>query len=100
MKLKVVKSLLKSKKYTAFFTNPKTKKIKRVHFGASGYRDFTLIKDSKLAKKVKENYQKRHKHDNIKNYMTPGSLSWYLLWGKSKNLKTNISSFKKKFKLK
>ena len=100
MKVKIVKSKLKTKKYTAFFTDEKTNHIKRVHFGASGYRDFTLIKDLKVAKKAKENYQKRHQHDNIKDYMSPGALSWNLLWGKSRNIKTNISFFKKKFKLK
>lgn len=77
MKVKIVKSLLKSKKYTAFFTDPKTNKVKRVHFGSSGYNDYTILKNLKTAKKVRDSYQKRHKHDNIKNYKSPGSLSWY-----------------------
>ena len=97
MKLKIEPSLLKNKKFTAFFTE--NEKTKRVHFGAAGYRDYTLILDSKEAEKAKLNYQKRHAKDRINEFMTPGSLSWYILWGPFRDKSKNILFFKRKFKL-
>ena len=40
--LKIIPSKRKDKKYVAYFQLPGGKE-KAVHFGASGYRDFTLI---------------------------------------------------------
>jgi len=97
MKLQISKSILKNKKYTAFFTE--NGKTKRVHFGAAGYRDYTLISNLEEAKKAKSSYTKRHAKDHINNYITPGSLSWYILWGPTQNISQNILFFKRKFRL-
>ena len=89
----VKKSDRKGKKYVATFTNGKTK---AVHFGATGYEDFTTHKDPKR----KELYLKRHKKNESWNEpTTAGSLSKHLLWGQSTSLKKNIQMFKKKFNL-
>ena len=62
---------------------------KRVYFGASKYRDFTLMndKDSEFFEpdeierlRVKKNYLKRHMNDNLDDPTSAGSLSYFLLW--------------------
>lgn len=63
---------------------------KRVYFGASKYRDFTLMNDSKSEfyepdeverLRVKKNYLKRHMNDNLDDPISSGALSYFLLWG-------------------
>lgn len=62
---------------------------KRVYFGASKYRDFTLMNDTKSEfyepdeierLTVKKNYLKRHMNDNLDDPTSAGSLSYFLLW--------------------
>ena len=91
--LKIEKSKAKNKKFTAFFEVEG--KEKRINFGDSRYRDFTLMNDknSKFYEpikekrdKVKDNYQKRHKKDLLteagKKGLSAGALSFYILWTK------------------
>ena len=107
MKLvKIVPSSNKSKKYDAIFMVDD--KEKKVSFGASGYRDYTLInnKNSKFylpkildRNVVKASYIRRHeKNENWNNPLTAGALSRYILWNK-KTLSTSIRDYKKRFKV-
>lgn len=105
--LKVEKLLNDAKKYEATFLldNGKEKKTK---FGATGYRDYTLINDknSKFYLKktldknvVKDSYLRRHvKKENWNSPTTAGSLSRWLLWNR-KTFNSSLKDFKKKFKL-
>jgi len=96
MKLISVKKSIKPKfKYTATFKldNGKTK---TTNFGASGYSDYLIHKDVKR----RTRYRSRHEKDLKTNDPTrAGFLSYYLLWGDSTSLKTNIENYKKKFNL-
>ena len=112
MKLMSVQSSnKKAKKYDALFKD-KTGKSKTISFGATGYRDYTLISDKKSEfyikdknerDKVKDAYQKRHEKDLLtdasKTGMSAGALSYYILWTKP-TLKAGIAEFKSKFKTK
>ena len=99
--LKVIKSTKKGKKWTAIFKKDNGKE-KSVHFGYDNPKDktndYTLHKD----KTRRERYRNRTIHQ-IKNPNTtplsPSYLSFYLLWGNSTSLKTNITNYKKKFNL-
>jgi len=104
--LRVVRSSNKDKKYDAIFlVNDKEKKVS---FGASGYRDYTLVndKDSKFylpkildRNVVKASYIRRHREkENWNNPLTAGALSRYILWNR-KTLNASIKDFKKRFKL-
>ena len=85
----------KNKKWKAIFYDD-GKKIKTTQFGDSRYEDYTQHKD----KKRRDKYRARHKKDLSKgNYMSAGFLSYYILWGESAALKTNINKYKKMFKL-
>ena len=78
------------------------KKKKTIHFGASGYKDYTIYskEDSKIANIKKKNYISRHKvNENFNDYMTAGSASRWILWNK-KTIKESYNNYLKKFKLK
>jgi len=111
MKLQSIKpSTSKGKKYTAtFITNDSSgKKTKSISFGASGYRDFTLLNkkggqfyksEKSEREKVKDAYLTRHrKAENWNNPMSAGSLSRWILWNKP-TLKGSITDFKRRFNL-
>ena len=107
MKLIEIKpSTRKGKKLMAVFdVNGKTI---TTHFGADGFRDFTLINDknskyylSKVKDRlaVKSAYIRRHaKRENFNAPMTAGALSKWILWTDSK-ISTAIRNYKRKFNL-
>jgi len=75
------------------------------HFGASDYRDFTLISDKNSKyyisdeaerNKVKKAYQARHKGDKLSSPHSAGSLSWYILWS-APTLAGGIKNYEKRF---
>ncbi len=95
VKMVIEKGSGKNKKWKAIFYDG-DKKIKTTQFGDSRYEDYTQHKD----KKRRDKYRLRHKKDLSKgNYMNAGFLSYYILWGESAALKTNINKYKKKFNL-
>lgn len=94
-KVQILKSPRKEKKLMAIFTDCKNNAKKTVHFGATGYSDFTKHHDTKR----KERYLARHrKNENWEDPFTAGSLSRYILWNKP-TLSASISDYKKRFKL-
>ena len=96
VKMIIKPSNIKGKKYTAIFYDNSGKKIKTSQFGAKGYEDYTIHKD----KQRRDRYRARHKGNLSKtDYMSPAHLSYYILWGDSSSIKSNISSYKKKFNL-
>ena len=98
--MEIKPSKAKNKKFTAVFSHDKDGKrvkIKTSQFGDSRYEDYTQTRD----KEQRSRYRARHKKDLSKGtYMSPGHLSYYLLWGESVALDTNIKKYKKMFKLK
>ena len=92
----IEKGSAKNKKWKAIFYDDKGKKIKTTQFGDNRYEDYTQHKDKQRRKR----YLERHKKDLSKgDYMSAGHLSYYILWGASTNLNTNIKQYKKMFKL-
>ncbi len=83
-------------KYEATFKNKKTERTKTTRFGYRPMKDYTQHKD----KDRRKNYRSRHAKDLRTNDPTrAGYLSYYLLWGDSTSLRSNIASYKKKFGL-
>ena len=65
-------------------------------FGAHGMDDYTKTHD----KEQRERYRTRHKKDLETGDPTrAGFLSYYILWGNSTSMKTNISSYRRRFGL-
>ena len=86
----VTRSPLKSKKFTAVWSDGT-----KTHFGATGYEDYTQHANPYR----RSAYRQRHRSDNIYDPKSPGALSWWLLWGQSTDLKTNIREFREYFKV-
>jgi hypothetical protein len=102
MKLeKVVKSNAKNKKWTAYFCMCKGESKccdndkKKVHFGATGYTDYTLG----ATEEQRKSYLARHASGKTAKPDTANALSYYILWGDSRSRQTNINTFKKKYNL-
>jgi len=77
------------------------------HFGATGYRDYTLLSDKSSnfyepdkvkREKIKINYLNRHKNDP-KGVHNPSSMSDIILWNK-KTLRGGIRDYENKFNVK
>jgi hypothetical protein len=92
IKLVITTSENPKKKYKAVFTKPDGK-TKTIHFGAKGYEDYTQHND----KQRRTLYRQRHEKDLKGDPMRAGYLSYYILWGNSTNIQTNIRAFKNKF---
>jgi len=92
-KLQILKSDNPKKKWKAVFTKPDGK-TKTIHFGACGYQDYTQHHN----KDRRTLYRQRHEKDLKGDPMRAGYLSYYILWGDSTSLHTNIRAFKKQFK--
>ena len=87
----------KNKKWMAIFYDDAGKKIKTSQFGDKRYQDYTQHRD----KSRRDKYRTRHKTDlSTGDYMKPGFLSYYLLWGESTSLQSNINKYARRFKLK
>jgi hypothetical protein len=84
------------KKFMVSFTNPKTNRIKTIHFGAKGYDDYITSKDQER----KDRYLKRHKsNEDWDDLQRPGTWARYLLWNEP-TLAKSIKSMQKLFKIK
>jgi hypothetical protein len=96
MKLLSVKQSTKAdKKLMATFENDNGR-TKTTHFGASGMDDYTKTHD----KAQRDRYRTRHAKDlQTGDPSRAGLLSYYLLWGDSTSLQTNIAAYKKRFNL-
>ncbi|MDB4337251.1 hypothetical protein N9991_00720 [bacterium] len=77
-------------------------------FGATGYRDYTLINDKNSRfyvsdkeerEKIKKAYRARHRNDNIDSIHSPGAMSWYILWSEP-TLEGGIRAYEKRFGVK
>jgi hypothetical protein len=93
--IKIVQSHLPKKKYDAIFETDKGR-TKTIPFGAKGMDDYTLTGD----KEQRERYRTRHEKDLQTGDPTrAGFLSYWRLWGDSKSMTANISSYKKRYNL-
>lgn len=92
--ISVKKSTKAGKKYTATFEV--NGRVKHTDFGDSSMEDYTQHKDPER----KRRYQARHAKDLSTNDPTrAGYLSYYILWGPSTSIQSNVKSFKQKFNL-
>ena len=93
IKMDIKKSTAKGKKWTAVFTEPDGK-IKTTQFGGAGYSDYTLGASEEQKKSYKARHGNMLKSTDSKS---ASHLSYYLLWGESRSLASNISAYKKRF---
>lgn len=84
---------MRNEKFIAIFEKPDGKKVIR-RFGVKGSTTYV----DGATENQKENYRARHARD-IRNDdpAAKGNLSFFLSWGNSRNLETNIHEYKKRF---
>jgi hypothetical protein len=96
--ISITKSDKAGKKMTAVFMVGKREKT--IHFGATGYNDYTIYysNDGKeKADKMRNAYIARHsKLSNFNDPLTASSLSRYVLW-EAPTVSGGISAYKKRF---
>jgi len=95
----IKKSDKPEKKLMAIFRNKKTKKDKKVYFGSSANKDYTIYSksDKVKAEKMKSAYIARHKvRENWNDPMSAGALSRYILWNLP-TISASIKDYKKRF---
>ena len=83
------KSKRDGKRYVIVFDNPK----RTIHFGSDVGTTYIDEGD----KEKRDNYIARHKVNEDWSKVNPGSLSRYLLWGKSKNINRNLRDYLERF---
>lgn len=90
-----------TKRFTAVFEMP-DKKRRTTHFGqkfSDGGVPQTFLDGAPEAKR--KAYLARHATDlRTKNPTRAGFLSYYVIWGPSRKLETNLKAFLKQFKIK
>lgn len=92
MKFKsLTKSPIKNKKLVLKLTEPN----KTIHFGWKG--STTYINGA--TDEQRTNYLKRHKVNEDWKSLNPGSASAFILWGKSRDIQTNLNSYLKRFNI-
>ena len=70
---------------------------KRIYFGAFGYDDFTIHKDSTR----RDRYVQRHqRNENWNSPETPGFWSRWMLWGDNSSVTKALADIRRKFKIK
>lgn len=83
------KSKRDGKRYVIVFDNPK----RTIHFGSDVGTTYIDEGD----KEKRDNYIARHKVNEDWSKVNAGSLSRYLLWGKSKNINRNLRDYLERF---
>ena len=80
------------KKYQIIFSNPN----KTIHFGSKNSETYLDHED----KIKRSNYIARHSVRENWQEVNAGSLSRFLLWGETTDLKTNLNAYLKRFNIK
>ena len=84
------------KKWMVIIEYREGQRPKTIHFGASGYKDYTIG----ATDQQRTNYRSRHRKEANQSWDTAGRLSYDLLWGSTRSVRTNFNAYKKKFNLK
>ena len=92
-----------NKKYMVQFVNEVTGRLNKIHFGAFGHHDYTILSSIEKhqyvdSKKRKELYILRHVNDYINDLAYPGAWAMNLLWNK-KTLEKSIIDMEQRYNI-
>lgn len=95
-KVVIKKSTKPKKKMMAVFSSSKNARTRTIHFGASGYDDYTKTKD----KEQKARYLARHRqNERWDDPFSAGALSRWILWDRP-SIQASVRAYRKRFNLK
>ena len=83
------------KKLKAVFKDEATGRTKTTHFGAAGMDDYTKTKDTEQ----RARYRARHAKDLKGDATKAGYLAYYILWGNTTSIASNVLAYKRKFNM-
>jgi hypothetical protein len=83
------------KKLKAVFKDETTGRTKTTHFGAAGMDDYTKTKDTEQ----RTRYRARHAKDLKGDATKAGYLAYYILWGNTTSIASNVLAYKRKFNM-
>ena len=95
-KVKLSRSTNKDKKWMLTVEYKEGQRTRTIHFGAKGYTDYTMG----ATEQQRKNYRSRHAKEKNQNWDTAGRLSYDILWGSTRSVRTNFNAYKRKFNLK
>ena len=95
-KVRLQKSDKPEKKWKMIIEYSEGQRLKTIHFGQKGADDYT----KGATDQQRKNYRSRHQKEKNQNWDTAGQMSLMILWGNSRNLKTNFNAYKNKYNLK
>lgn len=82
-----------NKRFVARFKNPS----RTTHFGQPGANTYI----DGASKETRQNYLKRHARDlETGDPLMAGYLSYYVIWGKSRDVEDNLKSYMSRFNIK
>lgn len=84
------------KKWMVIIEYREGQRPKTIHFGAKGYTDYTMG----ATEQQRKNYRSRHSKEKGQSWDTAGRLSYDILWGATRSVRTNFNAYKNKFNLK
>lgn len=73
---------------------------KRVYFGASGMKDYTLFNPLERDERRRLYLQRHKKNEDWSNPETAGFWSRHILWGDTPSIQTNLSKTLSKYNIK
>jgi hypothetical protein len=86
-----------TKKFQVSILDPRTQRVRTVHFGAKGYSDYTLHKDPERMHRYTIRHQKRENWTKSGIY-TAGFWSKWILWNKP-SFRASVQDTSKRFGL-
>ena len=95
-KVRLQKSNKPEKKWMITIEYREGQRPKTIHFGASGYKDYTIG----ATDQQRTNYRSRHRKEANQSFDTAGAMSYYILWGKSRSRMENFNAYKRRYNLK
>lgn len=95
-KIKLMRSDKPEKKWKVIIEYREGQRTRTIHFGAKGYTDYTM----NATEQQRKNYRSRHSKEKNQPFDTAGRLSYDILWGATRSVRTNFNAYKRKFNLK
>lgn len=83
------------KKLKAVFKDEASGRTRTTHFGAAGMDDYTKTKDTEQ----RARYRARHAKDLKGDATKAGYLAYYILWGNTTSIASNVLAYKRKFNM-
>tara|TARA_R110002020_G_scaffold217457_2_gene425255 strand:- start:494 stop:799 length:306 start_codon:yes stop_codon:yes gene_type:complete len=88
------------KKYKIVIEYREGQRPRTIHFGAKNMDDYVGTDGNQATDQQRKSYRARHKSGASAKFDTANAMSYYILWGNSRSVRSNFNAYKKRFNLK